>query len=229
MTVFLQTFDDAAAQAVALAQAVAQALRGAVARKGGAVLAVSGGRSPVAFFECLSREDADWARVTVTLADERLVPPQHDDSNGRLVCAHLLQNRAAAAAWLPLVDGETDTACPETALAQAQARFRQPDVAVLGMGEDGHTASLFPQAPQLAGAVSPDAPPLVHTTPVTAPHERVGMSLNALLAADTVLLAIQGGAKYAVYRQAAAGRTPALPVSLLLNHPTKDCHVFYAR
>ncbi|STZ75815.1 6-phosphogluconolactonase [Bergeriella denitrificans] len=224
-------YPNAAAAAQALADDVAAVLRKALAEKGSAVLAVSGGRSPIAFFEALSRQDLDWHKVGITLVDERIVPTGHADSNTGLVREYLLQNRAAAAEWIPMVeDGKSEIELqPEAALAYALKHYKQPDALVLGMGGDGHTASLFPQAPQLEAALDVEnAPALVHTTPVTAPHERISMSLGALLNTPAVYLAIQGAEKKAVFEAAAAQASRTYPVSLILNHEGANCHVFYA-
>ena len=193
------------------------------------MLAVSGGRSPIALFEALSRAKLDWTNVTITLVDERLVPPRHADSNAALVRRHLLQHAAAAARFLPLVGEQTDVSDPAAALAEAEAAFPTPDIAVLGMGADGHTASLFPQAPQLAEAVSPECrSKLVHTSPVTAAHERISMGLNTLAAVPQLLLSIQGADKRAVLEQAAATPSNERPISLLLHRANVHCQVYYA-
>ncbi|OAM45133.1 6-phosphogluconolactonase [Eikenella sp. NML99-0057] len=227
MTLTWHTFPTPAAQAAALAEAVAGRLCRYLQVQSRAVLAVSGGRSPVAFFEALAQVKLDWPNVTVTLVDERLVPPQHPDSNAALVRRHLLQHAAAAAHFLPLVNEQTDVSDP-AALAETEAGFPMPDIAVLGMGTDGHTASLFPQAPQLAAAVSPDCrTKLVHTSPVTAAHERIGMSLNTLAAVPQLFLSIQGADKRAVLEQAAATATSEYPISLLLHQTNVRCEVYY--
>lgn len=223
------TFPTPAAQAAALAEAVANGLSDCLQTQGHAVLAVSGGRSPIALFEALSQAKLDWPNVTITLVDERLVPPQHADSNAALVRRHLLQHAAAAARFLPLVDEQTDVSNPSAALAETEVGFPTPDIAVLGMGADGHTASLFPQAPQLAEAVSPECrSKLVHTSPVTAAHERISMSLNALAAVPQLLLSIQGADKRAVLEQAAATPSSERPISLLLHRANVHCQVYYA-
>ena len=222
------TFPTPAAQAAALAEAVANCLRDCLHTQGHAVLAVSGGRSPVAFFEALAQQKLNWPNVTITLVDERLVPPQHADSNAALVRRHLLQH-AAAARFLPLVSEQTDVSDPAAALAEAEAAFSSPDIAVLGMGADGHTASLFPQAPQLAAAVSPECrSKLVHTSPITAAHERIGMSLNALAAVPQLFLSIQGADKRSVLEQAVATPSSERPISLLLYRANVHCQVYYA-
>lgn len=224
-------YHNAAASAQAQADFVAGALQNALDEKGSAVLAVSGGRSPVAFFEVLSQQDLDWKNISVGLADERIVPTTNDDSNTGLVRAYLLQNKAAEASWVPMVeDGRSETELqPESVVTFALKQYKQPDVLVLGMGADGHTASLFPQAPQLADGIDLGNPaPLLHTTPVTAPHERVSMTLSAIAATPTVVLAIGGAEKKAVFERAAAKVDTAYPISLILNHEGVGCHVFYA-
>ena len=223
---------SAEAAAALLAEHVARGLRGALDRQERATLADSGGKSPVAFFHALNQNDSvDWPRVNITLADERLVPTGHDDSNTRLVRAHLLQNQAAAARWLPLVDDAASEGSLKDragAVDFALRRFVRPDVLVLGMGADGHTASLFPQSPQLADGIRADYPqPLLYTDPVTAPHGRISLTLAAIERVPAVYLAIAGAEKLAVYRRAERQAGAALPVSLVLNSNKVSPHVFY--
>lgn len=230
MPQFTQTA-SAADSAAQLARSVAQDLRSVLAQKEHAVLAVSGGKSPIAFFQALNTEDLDWRRVRITLVDERIVPVQHADSNTQLVRQHLLQNQAAQAQWLPMIDDnatESSLHNIEQAVVFALQHYQQPDVLVLGMGGDGHTASIFPQAPQFADAVRADYPqPLLHTSPITAPHERISMTLAAIEATPHVYLAIAGAEKRAVYQQAAQGAQQQHPVSFVLNSQKVTPHVFY--
>ena len=114
----------------------------------------------------------------------------------------------------------------EQALAFALSQFKQPDVLVLGMGGDGHTASLFPQAPQLAQALAADNPqPLAVTSPQTAPHERITLTLAAIERTPHCYLALGGGDKLRVLQQAEQGVDPELPVSFVLHSAKADCHV----
>lgn len=213
-------------QAEALAISIGNALELAVRVKGWAVLAVSGGRSPVAMFERLRHRHVRWDAVTITLVDERVVPPDHADSNAALVRAHLLREAAASAAFVPLIADAQDAAAPAQAVARANAAFRQPDVVVLGMGEDGHTASLFPDAPELQDALSEPQPGYAITHPAVAPHARITLNLAALLAAERVFLSVSGAAKAAVLARALQGPTPSLPVSLVLARHRHGFDVF---
>ena len=146
----LQVWGSAAEQARGLAAEVAGRLRSALAEQGQALLVVSGGRSPVAFLEALSEEPLDWSRITLSLADERWVPESHADSNAGLVRRHLLRGEAAKARFIGLYQ---PAASLEEAAELADHHLHELplpiDVLVLGMGDDGHTASLFPNSPGL--------------------------------------------------------------------------------
>lgn len=218
-------FSDAPAAAAALATTVAQRLSAGLARDGKAVLAVSGGKSPIPFFHALRSQPLDWSRVVITLVDERFVPPDHPDSNAALVRQHLLQDAAAAARFQPLV-GEAGDA--DTELAAANAAYLRPTVAVLGMGEDGHTASLFPGAAALAdGLDMARSLPLLAVQPPSAPHLRLSMSKAALLACDSLLLAIQGAGKRQVFEQAMQGVNDSLPISHFLLQTERPIDVYW--
>ncbi|HUF56855.1 MAG TPA: 6-phosphogluconolactonase, partial [Thermohalobaculum sp.] len=148
-------FDSSREAAEALAGVVADRLRSRLARRERAVLVVSGGTTPIPLFRSLRQEELPWGRIVVTLADERWVPLDHEDRNERLVRTELLVDRAAEARFVGFV---TTAATPEEGaeLSERNLAPLQPfDVVVLGMGTDGHTASLFPHAPGLEGALDP--------------------------------------------------------------------------
>ncbi|MFI8607910.1 6-phosphogluconolactonase [Pseudomonas sp. NPDC077649] len=205
----------------ALALRVADALRQAIDSRGSATLVVSGGRSPVAFFEALAQQPLDWRQVLVSLADERWVPVNHASSNEALVRRHLLRGAAAEAQFLGLyrVAGSLEQAAE---LADAAfAELPSIDVLVLGMGDDGHTASLFPDSPNLDLALRPDCPRRV--LPMQAPSQpaqRLTLTLPLLAGARLPLLAIQGQAKLATLAEALApGEVARLPIRAFLHSP----------
>jgi len=207
-------FADGAELARGLAERVATELEAALRSRGRALLAVSGGSTPKRFFEELSRTELDWAAVEITLADERWVPPSDERSNARLVREQLRIHRAAEARFLPLqLGGHT----PESAAEALEAEFaaRLPiDVLILGMGNDGHTASLFPGGDRLDAALDPAGRRmLLPMNAAGAPEPRLTFTLPALVAARHLHLHIEGAAKQTVLREALArGELPIAKV-----------------
>ncbi|QLF92412.1 6-phosphogluconolactonase [Pseudomonas sp. ABC1] len=212
---------DAQSQARVLAEHVAKALDFAVQTHGLANLVVSGGRSPAGFFEELSRQELDWSRVQVGLADERWVDPLSPDSNEGLVRRHLLRNAAAPARLIGLYHpAETLEQAAELA-SEALAVLEQGiDVLVLGMGDDGHVASLFAGSPLLAQALSEDCQ--AHCLPMLAPqepHQRISMTYPLLASARLQCLAIQGQPKLETLRQALVADALKMPVRAFMHAP----------
>lgn len=189
-----------------LAARIAGLLRDAQTARGQALLLVSGGRSPIPLFEELARARLDWARLTVSLVDERCVPAAHPDSNAALVRRHLLQGPAAAARFVGLVPDDlaldADPDAPAAVADRTLAALWPADVVVLGMGEDGHTASWFTGAPEYALATDPTATRhYVGVHPPSAPHPRVTVTLSALLGCRRRLVQLGGPAKLALFEQ----------------------------
>ncbi len=205
--------------AQALATAVGKSLTAALAVRGRASLVVSGGRSPIEFLHCLRDAALDWSRVWITLADERWLPDSDPDSNAGLVQQHLLQGAAAAAHFVPLWNGAATPAAAIAERSAALAALARPfDAVVLGMGEDGHTASLFPGATGLAAALDPAGTALLAAIdPPTAPHPRLSLTIAALLGSRHIHLPLAGATKRAVYTRALADCDPLrLPVAAVL-------------
>ena len=212
-------FDDRDTLTTKLGDAIASDLRAAITARSTASLVVSGGSTPRPLFEYLSRQDLAWDRVRVTLADERWVPPDHEDSNERLVRRSLLVRAAAAAA---LIGHKTPDATPEEgreACEQALAAIPRPfDVVVLGMGGDGHTASLFPDAPELAAGLDLETPrTCLAVRPPAAPHPRMSLTLPAILDSRRLVLHLTGASKWQVYQRALNhGPAEKLPIRAVL-------------
>ena len=210
---------------VRLAQDIAQRLGAAIHARGFAVLSVSGGKSPVALFEALRVIDIDWSRVRVTLVDERCVPRTHPDSNALLVQAHLLQDLAAKAQLVFMVRSAVEPLDPPSKQAEVAAAALlvagTADVLILGMGADGHTASLFPEAPNLADALDLNnrqacvAIELAHP-PANAPYARITQTLAQLLSARHLVLPLTGTDKLNTLQQAWKQVNPKLPISFVL-------------
>jgi 6-phosphogluconolactonase len=202
----LHAFDDPRAQAGALAKAVSGALGASLAASlnARATLAVSGGTSPRPLFEALASEPLDWARVDVTLVDDRWVHDTDAASNAKLVRETLLTHAASAARFAPLVDVSVSIE-ERIAALNADASYALPNVAVLGMGEDGHTASIFADAPQHEWAHAlQTSERYVAVHPGAAPHARVSLSMSALKGIDKLFLLISGERKLDVLKAAAS-------------------------
>jgi 6-phosphogluconolactonase len=199
-------FESRGSLCSALATDVANALQHHVRTKGSSCLAVSGGTTPKLFFETLSRIDIPWSKITVTLVDDRQVPETSPRSNAKLVRDNLLQNLAAGAEFVPLFEN------PD---AEKVATL---DVVVLGMGTDGHTASLFPGGDHLAEALDPKTEKRVmDISAPTAGEPRLTFTLPALLDASVLCLHIEGQEKRDVLNKALAeGPTEAMPVRAVL-------------
>jgi 6-phosphogluconolactonase len=211
-------FDDGPQLAASLAQAVAADLRGAIARRGGARIALSGGSTPRAFLIELSKQMLDWARVTVMPVDDRWVPPDHERSNERLLRETLLQGSAAQARFLPLWrPSPTPEAALLPVLSQVANEALPLDVVVLGMGEDGHVASLFPDLVHRDIGLQPSgrAPALAVRT-ANAPEPRMTLTLSAIFTAPSLYLHIEGEKKRRVLDGAATDPRSPLPVRAVL-------------
>ncbi|MET0985031.1 MAG: 6-phosphogluconolactonase [Steroidobacteraceae bacterium] len=224
-------FPDREAVATALSGEIRTDLNEAIAVRDVASLVVSGGRTPVLFFSKLSQEPIKWDQVRVTLADERWVEPTSPDSNERLVREHLLQGAAPAAHFVGL---KNPAATPEAGIDwawRALSRVARPyDVVVLGMGNDGHFASLFPGSLGLARALDPQAKPAcVAMNSLTAPHARISFNLAAILDSRRIVLHIEGEEKWAVWQRArAGGSSTELPIRALLQQKTVPVDVYWA-
>lgn len=212
----------------ALAALVATGLEQCLQSSGRAVLAVSGGRSPAGFLQALSQQDIGWQDITVTLVDERCVPDDSPDSNHRLILRSLLQNCAASANLVPLYSADSG-------LARLETTFRERDlvpldIAVLGMGTDGHTASLFPCADNIEQLVEAEGKHLFELVqPHTAPWPRITFSLPALLTTHSLFLHIAGEEKRKVLQQALDGSDPRkMPIRAFLHHPDKHIDIHWA-
>lgn len=225
-----RTFENREKLAEALATGVAAVLAGGIATNGSAVLAVSGGNTPVRFFERLSQADIDWKRVTVILVDERFVPSGHDRSNAGMVARSLLKDRAAAAKFLPMVTMASDFAGNLAALEKAIAQVGPIDACILGMGTDGHTASFFPGGDHLAEAIDRRGESQVMSMNAPGAGERrLTLTLPRILDSHFLALHIEGMEKKAVYETALAdGPAEELPVRAVLRAAAGRLQVFWA-
>ncbi len=228
----LNNFDNRAQLDEALAENISQILQSAITLRGKASIAVSGGSTPKGFFKVLSNKAIDWKKVTITLADERWVDISDDASNTRLVHENLLQNKASAAKFFHLKQGEN--LCEET-LADLNLAAKNTllplDVVILGMGEDGHTASLFPCSEQISyGLDITNNNSLMKVEPKTAPHQRITFSFAALKQSKNVFLHLCGDNKKQVLDKALSTNDIfEMPIRAFLQGDGIDTQVYWAK
>ena len=227
----VHNFETNAELSEALAARIADNLSSALEQRAVATLAVSGGSTPRPLFEALSLQPLDWSRVTITQVDERWVEEDHADSNALLIKQSLLQNAASAANFLSMkvpIDSPFEA---EAAASEKLAAFAEGiDVVVLGMGYDGHTASFFPGADSLSRAMDPAGTELcVAVRPPDAAHDRMTLSLAALLRARHIYLHTVGPAKQAVLTRASEpGSAAVLPIRAFLHCAALELDIYHA-
>jgi 6-phosphogluconolactonase len=224
-------FPNTTALMQALASDIVTSLQSGLAGGRGVSLVVPGGHTPTPLFDRLSEADLDWPSVWVTLTDERWVDTHSSASNERLVRDHLLRQAAAHANFVGLKNAQSDPHAAAPASWSAVAQLPRPfDFVLLGMGDDGHMASLFPDSPGLAAAMDLTAAPgCVGMTAPSAPRARMSLNLRALLDSRRIALLIVGAAKWAMYERARA-RGPAvdMPVRALLAQQNVPLSIYWA-
>lgn len=221
----LETYASPPALAREAADAILAALAGAVAAQGRASLVATGGRSPGPVYDRLAASPLDWAKVAVTLSDERFVSPDASESNERLIRERLLTDHAAAARFIPLYRPAADSQAAAD-LAEAQVAALSPfDVMMLGMGEDGHVASLIPGSPVLDAAMDLAGDRTLLGLPAgvgSPPLARITLTLPALLRARLTLILVSGETKRAILSE---GR--GLPVHALLEQAKAPVRILW--
>ncbi|KKB08741.1 6-phosphogluconolactonase [Devosia chinhatensis] len=219
VTIDRRSFADKSTLARELAESVADRIRAAIAERGSASIAVSGGSTPGKFFQALGKtRDIDWEKVVVTLVDERWVDETSDRSNALLVNEKMLQGPAATARFFPLYSGGTEPDAAQVAKTNAlMADLPRPFAAViLGMGNDGHTASFFPGGDTLDEALSAEGPTLAIRAP-GAGEPRITFTLPRLLETDGLYLHIEGDEKATVLDAALGeGAVEDMPIRAVL-------------
>ena len=211
-------YPDRDMMAIDLAQTLAGELNATLMHEDHATFVVPGGTTPAPVFDALCAADLEWDRINVMLSDERWVPSDHPRSNTRLLHDHLLVGPAAAAHVLPMYAPAEE---PELAIGQLTQLIRPHlpiSVALLGMGADMHTASLFPDAENLSLALASDAPVLVPMRPKGQPEARVTLSARVLQEALSLHIVATGSDKRAALEKAWGLSPEEAPVAAVLEN-----------
>lgn len=229
--VSLYTFNSAEELAQNLADKIAGSLANAIKKRGLATMVVSGGATPKLLFYRLSLKKIDWQKVTITLADERWVSTTDASSNELLVRSLLLQNHAACAHFIGLKNNAPTAVEGEQACHYTLSMIPRPfDVVILGMGNDGHTASFFPGAEELNKALDMQSDRhCIAITPPDAPHKRLTLTLPTLTNSREIILHITGDSKKKVLDNVLTeGPANNMPIRWILRQQQAPVQIFWA-
>lgn len=226
-------FDSLSNACTALADSIINDLTVAIQKKGEATIAVSGGSTPIPLFKALSNCDLDWQKVMITLVDDRWVDENDAASNELLVKTYLLQNRATNAHFIGLkMAGDS----PFTAEQEINKRLTQSvtfplDVIVLGMGDDGHTASLFPNAANLSKGLDFNSGMFaIGMMPLNAPHDRITLTLPVIMKSKNIYLHLSGDNKLSVLKNAESGTdVNDMPIRAVINDPERQIKCYWSK
>jgi 6-phosphogluconolactonase len=230
MSSVVHRFSEQGALIEVLSERILSDLKRAIDEKGKASLLVSGGSTPKPLFEKLSQTPFVWERVSVGLCDERWVDESVQESNAHLVKKYLLKDDAAKASFIGMYEEGIDISEAEKLCSQKMQELLAPfDVLILGMGNDAHTASLFPLNERLEEAFDLNNPNLcIAIEPATAPFSRMSLTLQAILSAEHIYIHFEGNEKIAVYEEAVKGEDIyQMPIRSVLNQKLKEVEVFY--
>ncbi len=213
-----------------LACIIAAILETSLKKREEACLIVSGGSTPKPLFSTLSQIKIDWNNVSTTLADERWVSTSDKDSNENMVRKYLLQNQAASAQFTGLKTNDKTAQEAEQLCEQRFQSLPRADLLILGLGNDGHTASLFPGAPQLSTALDLNSNrTCMAMRPASTPQERMTLTLPALLLSRQIILHITGDKKLEVLHKAFSdGPVQEMPIRAILRNSLIPVSIFWA-
>lgn len=193
-------------------------------------LLLSGGSTPAPFYQQLAKQHLPWANIDIGLVDERWVNPEHAASNEKLLRHSMLIDNARAATYFAMKNNAATALQGETACDKSYQGMAQPALTILGMGNDGHTASLFPYAQGLEKGLAKDSKQYCVAITATASEvtgdniERMSLTINAIKRSQYIALILCGDSKWKSYKQAKIlGEVEAMPVRALLHDP--DCCV----
>ncbi|WP_072681778.1 6-phosphogluconolactonase [Arcobacter sp. LA11] len=201
---------------------VSTILKETLLKKENATLLVSGGNTPKLFFQELSKVKLDWNRVKIGLVDERWLLESNENSNAYLVKKYLIQKEASKASFIPLFLENKDCFSSDDLCSKLYKKeFLQTDILILGMGNDGHTASLFSKSKEIKDALNLNIKKFcISTNPITAPYDRMTLTLKSILESKNLFLHFQGKEKLEIYKKALKSEN-IYPISKILFNASK--------
>ena len=213
----------------ALSLSIIDKLKEAILKNGKASLLVSGGSTPKPLFEKLSSFDIPWEKVKIALCDERWLSSTHIDSNEKLVKDSLLVNFAKNAEFVSMYQENINIKDAQNTCSDIYKKELFPfDVLILGMGNDGHTSSLFPHNIKLKEALETFDRLCICMTPSDAPYERMSLTRAAILSANNIYLHFEGEEKQKIYKKVVEGiDSHEMPIASILNQDKKIIEVYY--
>jgi 6-phosphogluconolactonase len=232
MPAAFRDFPDFNSMIAGLADDIVTRLKQDVRLRGSASMAVPGGTTPGPLFDLLSGRDAPWDKIWITLTDERWIATTQDSSNEHLVRTRLLRDKAANAHFVGMKTADAKARDGEAKASAAIISIPRPfTVMLLGMGDDGHTASLFPHAAELKQALDISDPALVRAIiakGAAQTDERISLSLRAVLDSEWIVILIKGADKRVAYEAAVGGSDVSeMPVRAVLNQQTVPVAVYW--
>lgn len=226
----LTAYDNHPALVEELSAHIIEKLDQAIKKDGVASIAFSGGGTPKLLFQHLAKQSFDWSKVQITLVDERCVDISDSRSNAKLITENLLNELSSQPTFFPLyVGGELGDEVISKTKSSTQSLKLPLDIAILGMGGDGHTASFFPDSSNIKTMLDVSSTESLMTTQSESSVElRITWSLSTLLQTDWLALHIVGASKQTVFEQAVKDNDPlALPISAVIEQQQSPLSVFY--
>ena len=208
----IKEFDNEEAFYSALANDVETLLKSTINENGVARILLSGGSSPIPLYQKLAWTDLDWSKIEIGLVDERFVPRNHEHSNECMIRKMLSLNGKNEIKFHSMVQEAFDYKCNAEIIEKEYAIFENADLTILGMGEDGHTASIFPNDENSERCYQASTFTALTNAP-NFPFKRITCTPKTLLSSKNTFLLVKGNKKVDIYQNTALN----LPIHRLTN------------